>query len=498
MAATDFWQRLVNDGVIQGDPSYYSEGRASEAEISHAIDVGLATNREAFVQAAFDEGLAEGQASYWLSTPPEGDANLYAAVTRNSTEVGGATPTAAPVGGGSLPPTSNRDQFPGVMQGGTIRRVQNNAGQDDFYIMEYEYPKGSGHSFYYRYPSLEALEQAIGPNMGSGVIPVGSAISENDLTGWTDGGDANELLGVNGTFDGFMDDIIRETGIAAGIDDPSLVGRAVADPAIAMILAKAVTGDWTELQTKAAMRKTDFYKDVLHPGIENFYGQSENPEALYAMYKQNVEASLKRLGIPQDAQGGYGTQLASLLDKGVTDAGFANFASIYQQAQSNVGFAGSLSKWTERYTGQAIGSFEDYFDVLAGNAPAEVLEIAEVAGLQFMAENSGFDITDQELQNLSEATDISQEKAGVLFSNTARALLALGERGLRRGSLSSNQILEAEAGIGGNVEKTKLLMSKLAREEGISDDPTATIFTDFNREGAPIKKGLGSTISEGA
>ncbi|KKK84821.1 hypothetical protein LCGC14_2779480, partial [marine sediment metagenome] len=316
--------------------------------------------------------------------------------------------------------------------------------------------------------------------------------------GRTDAGDANEVMGIPGTFNGYIDDIAREAGIAAGIDDPTLVGAALKDKDIAIVMAKAAEADWTKLQVKAALRNTDYYKDVLHPGIENFYAQSDDPEALYAMYKQNVEASLKSLGIPQDPQGGYGSQLASLLDKGVTDTAFATFAATYKQAQTNVGFAGALSKWTERFTGISISSFEDYFDVLAGNSPAEVLEIAEIAGLQFMADNAGFNISDQDLRNISEATSLDQEGAAQLFSRTARDLLALGERGLRRGNLTSQQVLEAEAGLGGNVEKTRLLMSKLAREEGISDDPTATIFTDFNREGAPIKKGLQSSISEGA
>jgi len=207
---------------------------------------------------------------------------------------------------------------------------------------------------------------------------------------------------------------------------------------------------------------------------------------------------LKGLGYQQDADGGYGSTLAKLLDSGVTDTAFATFASSYKQAQTNQGFAAALNDWTEKYTGQSVSTFEDYFDVLAGNAPAEVQEIAELAGIQFMADNAGFDISDQDIRNLGEQLDLDQEQAGQLFSNTARDLLSLGERGLRRGNLTASQVLEAEAGIGGNVEQIKLRMSKLAREEGLSDDPTASIFTDFNREGAPVKKGLQANVSEGA
>jgi hypothetical protein len=397
-----------------------------------------------------------------------------------------------------IDPEAGGPEYPGIMAGGTIHRVRNEAGQPDYYVVAYEYPPGSGHQFYYRYDSAAALEQAVGPNLGGGEIAIGGIIEENVIAQWTDGGPANEIEGVPGTFNGYLEDISREAGILAGIDDPSLVGAALRDPDIALIMAKAAEGGWTEEQVRAGLRGTEYYKTVLHPGIENFYGETDDPEALYAMYKQNVEASLKSLGIPQDPQGGYGSQLQSLLDKGVTDTAFATFAQVFKQAQTNVGFAGALSKWTEKFTGTSISSFEDYFDVLAGNSPAEVLEIAEIAGLQFMADNAGFEISDQDLRNISEATDLSQEGAAQLFSRTARDLLALGERGLRKGNLTSQQVLEAEAGIGGSVEAIKLRMSKLAREEGIADDPTATIFTDFNREGAPIKKGLQATISEGA
>lgn len=38
-AASTFWEFLVTIGAIQGDPTYYSEGRASPQEVQHAINV---------------------------------------------------------------------------------------------------------------------------------------------------------------------------------------------------------------------------------------------------------------------------------------------------------------------------------------------------------------------------------------------------------------------------------------------------------------------------
>jgi hypothetical protein len=391
--------------------------------------------------------------------------------------------------------------FPGIMAGGTIHRVQNPAGQQDFYIVSYEYPPDSGHEFFYRFDSIESLENAIGPNLGGGAVAVGPMLNEAVLGAWTDAGNSSEILGVEGSFDGYMDDLVAGLVAGAGGGDPTLVGAALQNPEIILIMAQTAEGSWTPAQTKAALRQTDYYKTVMYPGIENFYAQSDNPEGQYAVYAQNVIATAKSLGLPADADGSYKSVVGQLLDSGVSDVAFANFASPYKQAQRNIGFADALSKWTEQFAGVPIESFEDYFDILAGNAPADIQEIAEVAGLQFMADNAGFAISDEQLQLIGEAVDLDQEQAGRLFSKTARNLLALGERGLRRGELTAQDVLEAEAGFsssGKDIEKIKLKMAALAREEGMSDDPTATIFTDFNREGAPVKRGLQSTISEGA
>lgn len=388
--------------------------------------------------------------------------------------------------------------FPGVMAGGTLHRIFNPAGQVDYYVISYEYPPGSGHSFFYRFNDVATLEQTIGPNLGGGKIPMGPSMQESDLLAWTDGGDSNEIMGVQGSFGGYLDDMIRDLSVAGGLGDPARIGGMMRDPGMMLILAKATEGNWTQLQTKAAMRKEDYYKDVMYPGIENFYGQSDNPEALYAVYKQNVEAVSKSLGLPRDGDGSYDQTIRQLLDAGVSDQAYANFAPTYKKAQANIQYAGALSKWTELYAGQPISTFEDYFDVLAGNAPERINEIAEVAGLQFMADNAGFNITDTQLRTIGEAVNLTEEQAGQVFSNTARSLLSLGARGLRRGGLDANQILEAEAGFGGNIEAVKARMRKLAVEEGLVDDPQASIFTDFNREGAPIKSSLVSSVSEGA
>jgi hypothetical protein len=89
-----------------------------------------------------------------------------------------------------------------------------------------------------------------------------------------------------------------------------------------------------------------------------------------------------------------------------------------------------------------------------------------------------------------------------MFGQSDRDLLALGAAGLRTaGGLTINDIVATRTGFttgDRSLGEMENLIAKVKKEQGIADDPTATIFTDFNREGAPIKKGLQATISEGA
>jgi len=67
----DIWSDLVNAGILQGDPDWYSSGQASEAEFSNAISVafkGTDPNselRKGFIDFLFAKGGAQGDPNYW-------------------------------------------------------------------------------------------------------------------------------------------------------------------------------------------------------------------------------------------------------------------------------------------------------------------------------------------------------------------------------------------------------------------------------------------------
>jgi len=326
-------------------------------------------------------------------------------------------------------------------------------------------------------------------------------MTEEELQDWTDGGDSNEILGVSGSFNGMINDLVDEVSANAGIDDPTRLGLALQNEGIQIVMAKAAEGEWSDARVKAALRNEPYYKDILYPGIDNFYGRTDNPEAAYAMYQQNVTANLEKLGVDRDADGSYDSTISDMLDSGVSDTKFAQFTPNFLRAQGNDGYRADINKWLAAAGQAPLSDFDSFFDLLSGNSPQEINEVVELAGLSYVASQQGLGLGDDLIRQIAERTDMSDQQVGEAFTQSDRDLLALGAEGLRTAGISMNDSVATRSGFTtGNrsLGEMQNLIRKVKTEQGIKDDPTATLFTDFNREGAPIKKGLGANIAEGA
>lgn len=70
-----FWQYLIDQGLISGQAAYYISGEATPEEYQHAIRTALQSatldQRKVIVDAAFEAGVAEGDPAYWYA--PKGD-----------------------------------------------------------------------------------------------------------------------------------------------------------------------------------------------------------------------------------------------------------------------------------------------------------------------------------------------------------------------------------------------------------------------------------------
>ena len=71
MAEHDFWEDLVNSGLISGDPTYYSEGRAQEGEYANAIQTAFnatqpgTPERVKLIDRLIADGVVQGDPQYW-------------------------------------------------------------------------------------------------------------------------------------------------------------------------------------------------------------------------------------------------------------------------------------------------------------------------------------------------------------------------------------------------------------------------------------------------
>ncbi len=503
---------LEPDGITS-DVSYYAEGRATAEDYENLIKVAFertavgSPERAEFIGLLNTAGFFKPSDSldFWINKATAENALdvqdlQQAAVQRFPTLLASAGGFAAdPADDPGLIRPEGAEGLAGIMAGGTLHRIKNEEGQQDFYVVAYEYPPGSGHSFYYRFNDLETLKASIGEDFGG--VEIGDQIQEKDLDSWTDGGDSNEILGITGSFTGFINDLTREVAARAGIDDPTRLGKALANEGIQLVMAKAAEGEWSDAQVKAALRNEAYYKDVLYPGIENFYGQTDNPEGAYALYKQNVTSNLETLGVPKDADGSFDSTIADMLNAKISDVKFAAFTPTFLRAQGNDPYRESINKWLAAAGLAPLADFDSFFDLLEGNAPQEINEIVELAGISFIASEQGLNIGENLIREIAERTDLSESQIASSFLESDRDLLALGDAGLRTMGITQAEIIATRAGFttsDRSLVEMQNLIRKVKIEQGIKDDPTATIFTDFNREGAPIKKGLQSTISEGA
>ena len=439
-AKAEFWKRLVDAGAIKGDPTYYSEGKASADEIAHAVNVA---------------------SSFYSKTGGAGDAPGSGAV---------GTPG-------------------GVLAGGQTISVKAPNGETRYYQV-YEFPPGSGQWVAYQYNNREQVEAALGKDF-SVTARSDTWFKQNVLAEAA----AEEIIGLKGSFQNLTDEIMRDAAMQAGLRDPSIIGRIANDPEMQRIMALATIGNWTPEQVLAEQRNTNFWKNELYPGIERFYGKTASPEQAWANYVSNVTPALRQLGYTPDANGSFDAQIKQMLDAGIDDQAFLSQAPVFAQAQQNLQFAQVLNQWAQRDLGREIG-FNDWFDLLAGQSIPELEQLAERASLAYMAQEASAGISEEQVVRLAERTDLSQQEAARLFSDFNQAVLALGESGLRRGGLTRDEVLSAAAGInpdsGRSIEEVRLAVAKLAREEDLFDEEKIQFYLGFGSQGTPQRPGIAS------
>lgn len=383
----------------------------------------------------------------------------------------------------------------GVLAGGQTVKVKGGDGTVRYYQV-YEFPPGSKQFVSYQFNSKAQAQAALGSDF--------TATTHSET--WFDRyvlaeGQAEEVVGLGGSFRGFMDQVMNDAARAAGARDPSLIGRIASSPEMQNIMAQAVVGDWTPEQILAEQRKTKFWNDTLYPGIKNFYGRTGEPEKAWANYVDNVAPALTALGYKKDSDGSYNTNIKKMLDRGIDAQVFLENAPVFAQAAQNKAFFDVYRARAKRELGKDV-TFKDWFSVVKGEAAPDLQKVAEGATIAYQAKQADFTLGENLLQRLISQRDLGEAEARNVFSEVNQAVLALGERGLQRGGLSRDDIVSAAAGINPasnmSIDEVKLRVAKIAQENDLFDEEKIGFYTGFDASGRPNKPGLLSVAPEGA
>lgn len=416
------------------------------------------------------------------------------------TQTGGVTDLTPPPG----PQVGKSLLNEGILRGGSVVRVQR-LQQEDLYFAQYEYPPGSGEFVLFEFQSLEQVKQVLGDDFETAAglnFHVENEAWLKDTNQTLVDSDA-AIIGLAGTFTTFLEDLMFQTAVELGLNDPTAIGAYLADPEIQAIIALGTLSGITPEAMQAQIRGTSYYQNVLYPGISFLFASSVEPEKAWKAYQANVVGTLELLGIDRDEDGTYKQTVGQLLTGGVSDLEFQIMGPAFVRAQNSGEYAAILNQWIESQLGQTL-DFDNLFNVFAGEMAPELEVVVEAANIQFAAEQQGVDVAEAQLLRIQQLTDLTPSQLQAAFNTVEQQVLALDDAILTgRFGINREELISAATGIapesGRSIVEIQNLARKIAIEEGLQDDPKLQLFTGFNpRTGTPFKPGLNPLAPEGA
>jgi hypothetical protein len=497
-----FWEWLIAVGLIEGQAEYYSGGEAAEhaGAYGHAITTALqaaapgSPERQELVDRMYEEGIitsADTPAGrdYWKNTA--GDA--FGADIDNLAQAAGVK-----YGDASATAGATTDTQSGIMAGGTLTRITRQ-GQEDIWAMTYTV---NGATHVYTFDSRDQVTAALGEGaFTSGYIDLAEdSIDTRDGTIFSMG-PATPLIGQTDDYNSWLDDIQRSSAIRAGVRAPGKVGEYLSDPEVQRIMAQSVAGKWTPEQEMAEIRRSNYYQNVLYPGISEIMASGkggDQPEAVWWGYHASVEDNLESLGYGRDDDGSYRSQLGNMLGKGISDTAFNQMAPSFLRASQDNEFAASLDYWMDQTAGRNV-TFDDRFDAITGVATGDLALAVEKGIIQFQANRTTTALSDEQISRIAEMTQLSEPEIKQSFSTAEEGLLALGDQGLARYGLTEQALVSAAFGLeegGQSAAEIRRLANKTVKELGAQDDKKAQFYTTFDQRKRPVREGLAAAAPE--
>jgi hypothetical protein len=500
----DFWNQaldILEAGTPGGRTSraeYYADGEAQPGEWGNVITTIFqrteagSSERKAIVSLLEEAGfwVSTDNLDYWVgldANDPDRAADITSLALAGENRLPNLTYDATPWDAPGQP--GDQSGGPGAMiGGGDLIRIP---GDVEKWGMRFTLPSGIEHI--YTFDSEAAMKASLGNDaverLGVTIVPE-AELDDGDT--WLLG-DAAMWAGQEGTYQAYWEGFVQETALASGIRDPGRAGRMANDPKIAQILAEAAQGEWSMARTQAELRQTEYWTEVLYPGIEKFYATgTANPEADWRKYSSDVEENMRLLGIEKDEDGSFTQSIGRMLDGNIEADTFNAYAGIYKRALDNPELAEALNFWMQD-AGSGAASFDDIFDVLAGLDTDEVTDAVEKGIIQYHANLSQTSLSAEMITNIANLTQLSEEQIAGAFNFAEEQLLSLGDRGLARYNLSEEKLVNAafELGTAGeSANEIRSLAKKTILELGLADDRKAQFFQSFDQSGRPFRPGL--------
>lgn len=412
-------------------------------------------------------------------------------------ESGGIVDDTPPVVSGQLiDPLTGERLAEGVLDGGELFRISR-VGREDTYIQMFRIP-GTNNFAYYQYSNLQQVQRTFGDNLPSVFVMSESEFLGREGSDLFFAGEAGEIIGLGGNFQQLFTSASASALRAAGVNDPALLGKLLADPEVAGIIAinSIAANPVTGAELQAQLRQTNVWRNEIYPGIDFFYSRGDdNPEQAWVNYQRNVTDGLRNLGFAPDADGSYRTKVGEMLSAGIDDGEFNQFLPTAITIQQNPGLKAQMDQWAIRELNRDL-NWDEFVDVLRGTSDPELQRVVESATLAYAAERAGVTADVADIRRLAAETDLTPQQALDAFSETERRLLAIGTQDLAVRGISRGDILDFAAGIkprsGKTAAEVAQITTQLAVERGLSDNPQARFFTNFTDRGSPQRAGLQS------
>ena len=400
------------------------------------------------------------------------------------------------------PPTATETPK-GIMGGGQIQKITRDGDQP---LWAVSFQVGGGVTHLYTFDSYDQLTSMLGSNWQQEFKLLDdismSAVQSRDSNTWLIGSAAAFEGQTGQSYGTWWNNLLYEAALEAGVRNPGPLGDFFKDPDVQRIIAEGSSsaGDWSEARIQAELRNTNYYQNVLYPGIADSFLKtgSATPEQDYMNYLRDVTDGLAELGYPMDADGTYKTQLARMLPMGITVSEFNEFVPTFVRAEQSAEYASVFNQWTQRELGQDI-TFEDWFSVLDGSSTPELRSVVEKATIQFQAERASTNLSADQISRLADLTQLSEAQLVVAFSEAEKALLGVGQADLERYGLSQEALVNAAFGVetgGRSATDIQRQARKAATELGIQDDQKAQFFVGFDRFSRPQRSGLAASAPE--